>query len=673
MRGCALNRCFEATPTQALLAAVAICLSIALFQHEANAQLGCPGQWVPGGGGMMCRCPDGSYANLVGDQIVCNGGSNYRSNGNVCPNGGTCPSDQTCCGNLCCNQGHYCSKYGCTPNGAVECGSWYCNPGSKCSQMHNKCVPGGKVDCGEYFCEPGQRCASSHRACLDFGDVDCGAHSCRSGYYCGSSNSCLADGSADCGNGTSCPTGRKCSRDAKRCLSTDAVDCGSYSCNAGSKCGSGNSCLHRDWVDCGGGKSCAPGQVCVNGGSECLTSAQIADRKAAEEKKAKAPDAAGLPNIEDRPVRRNYHRVIETLREIGAWITAGAAKPFPSVPVDVLVFCGGVILGVALLLNYAIYQFVQRQWRRLERLAARREPERSGIDRQTSGEAPAPTSRDDNPWAAHHAVRVKESPWAVGTTDAGANEGDEVATAGDAEKEGAQRLATTPHPTALGAEDAAGKDRSSDTHETSAMPVAPSFRASPGPSDTSAADSSPILSAESRASLGALLQKLRAGLDFVRTQLRSDATKKTLRDAAPLVVVGALCIVGIAFFFGSPSEADAKQAVDSLLRCLLNDVSFRFIEFRKTGGNERSELGMHWYEVRYHAVVELPSGIVGKKKSDNEQFLANMNSMTQQLSFAEHGFRIIKGDIVHEYMLLQADFVVNFKKVDGRWVAERGC
>ena len=148
---------------------------------------------------------------------------------------------------------------------------------------------------------------------------------------------------------------------------------------------------------------------------------------------------------------------------------------------------------------------------------------------------------------------------------------------------------------------------------------------------------------------------------------------RALKDAVAVAVVGALCIVGIAFFFGSPSEADAKQAVDGLLRCLLNDVSFRFIEFRKTGGNERSEFGMHWYEVRYHAVVELPSGIVGKKKSDNEQFLANMNSMTQQLSFAEHGFRIIKGDIVYEYMLLQADSVVNFKKVDGRWVGDRGC
>jgi len=59
------------------------------------------------------------------------------------------------------------------------------------------------------------------------------------------------------------------------------------------KCGSGNTCLHRDWVDCGGGKSCAPGQVCVSGGSECLTRAQIADREAAEKRqKEEAKQAA---------------------------------------------------------------------------------------------------------------------------------------------------------------------------------------------------------------------------------------------------------------------------------------------------------------------------------------------------------------------------------------------
>jgi hypothetical protein len=39
MRWRALNRCFRAARAQNLLSAVVVCLSIALFQHQANAQL----------------------------------------------------------------------------------------------------------------------------------------------------------------------------------------------------------------------------------------------------------------------------------------------------------------------------------------------------------------------------------------------------------------------------------------------------------------------------------------------------------------------------------------------------------------------------------------------------------------------------------------------------------
>jgi hypothetical protein len=52
------------------------------------------------------------------------------------------------------------------------------------------------------------------------------------------------------------------------------------------KCGSGNQCLVQNSIDCGGGRSCPAGNVCVNGGAECLTPAAIAERAAAEKQAA---------------------------------------------------------------------------------------------------------------------------------------------------------------------------------------------------------------------------------------------------------------------------------------------------------------------------------------------------------------------------------------------------
>jgi hypothetical protein len=215
-------------------------------------------------------------------QLGCFGGG-YQGQ-NVCPNGGTCRSDQTCCGSYCCNEGHYCSRYGCTPQGASDCGGWYCNPGLTCSRAYNKCTPAGRVDCGNWNCSPGQRCGSSHNSCLSEGDSDCGSYTCRSGYKC-SSAGCISDEAVDCGNKTYCNAGTKCSRSGKKCLQPDEVDCGSYSCNAGWKCGSANSCLQRDAIDCGGGRSCPSGHVCLRGGAECLTRSEIAEREAAEKRR----------------------------------------------------------------------------------------------------------------------------------------------------------------------------------------------------------------------------------------------------------------------------------------------------------------------------------------------------------------------------------------------------
>jgi hypothetical protein len=96
----------------------------------------------------------------------------------------------------------------------------------------------------------------------------------------------MAQGASDCGNGSSCSDGRKCSRDGKHCVAQDTVDCGSHFCNAGNKCGSGNSCLNLTAVDCGNGNSCQAGYLCRNGGG-CVTRETLAAEKAAAEAAAK--------------------------------------------------------------------------------------------------------------------------------------------------------------------------------------------------------------------------------------------------------------------------------------------------------------------------------------------------------------------------------------------------
>jgi hypothetical protein len=132
-------------------------------------------------------------------------------------------------------------------------------------------------------------------------------------------------------------------------------------------------------------------------------------------------------------------------------------------------------------------------------------------------------------------------------------------------------------------------------------------------------------------------------------------------------------VTGIAFFFGSPSEADARQAVESWLRCTLHDVPFRFIEFRKTGGEERSAFGTQWYEVQYQAVVEFPAGILAKQDLDENVFAGDMTSLTKQLNLQMHGYQVIKGEKASGYLVMQADSVINFGKKGGRWVGDRGC
>ncbi len=296
---------------------------------------------------MMCRCPDGSYANMVGNQIVCP--SHVQTQAQV---------------------GDYWS------NGGA------CGVGYKCSWMPGKCVPEGKVDCGTYACEPGSKCSSAK--CIAQEAMDCGGgRYCNAGYFCGFNGRCVTNGNTECGD---------------------------HSCRPGFTCGSNDACMPNDAVDCGGGKSCAPGQVCVNGGSECLTSAQIADR---------AARAVQLPNIGNRaPVKTNFDHVVETLRKTDGAGIAGAAA-----------------LAVVLLLIEAMLRSGKRQRGRQEPnvpalpkggatlegpAAPSVAPLRPDV---ASASAPSsehpdtgvsqPSSVHDSPWVVHAKGGVKRSPWAA--------------------------------------------------------------------------------------------------------------------------------------------------------------------------------------------------------------------------------------------------------------------
>ena len=124
----------------------------------------------------MCLCPDGTYANMVGDQIVCPSRAQAQPQvGAYSSNGGTC------------------------------------GVGYKCSWTPGKCVPEGKVDCGSYNCEPGYKCSSAK--CISQDAVDCGSgHHCGAGQAC-TSVGCMPAGAVECGVGHHCNADLRCVQD----------------------------------------------------------------------------------------------------------------------------------------------------------------------------------------------------------------------------------------------------------------------------------------------------------------------------------------------------------------------------------------------------------------------------------------------------------------------------
>ena len=235
--------------------------------------MNCPGKWVSG---MMCQCPDGSFANmdLSSGQIIC---PHTQSLTPVCPAGSTfCPTNGNCCtGNS------YCSEFGCVPPGTVSCGNYACGPGSKCSSS-GSCISEDAVDCGNgSHCPEGNYCAQDSQHCFSIGSIDCGSYSCPAGNKCASGRSCIDMSAVDCGNGRYCAEGHQCARNG--CVEKGTVDCGNYTCGPGSKCASGNRCIDRGDADCGTGRSCPAPRLCVRGGAECLTAADLEERRIQEQ------------------------------------------------------------------------------------------------------------------------------------------------------------------------------------------------------------------------------------------------------------------------------------------------------------------------------------------------------------------------------------------------------
>jgi len=130
------------------------------------AQPNCPGHWVSGVGGMICQCPDGSFAKMVGSQIICDSGQQQ-------------PTPQSL-----------------IPPGSVSCGHGYCPPGQKCVSG-SVCIQQDAVDCGNgVFCAAGQKCSGGR--CLPRDAVDCGQgkYYCNPGMVCVGTEECITEAEA---------------------------------------------------------------------------------------------------------------------------------------------------------------------------------------------------------------------------------------------------------------------------------------------------------------------------------------------------------------------------------------------------------------------------------------------------------------------------------------------
>ena len=103
-----------------------------------------------------------------------------------------------------------------------------------CSVITNNPVPGAKV-------------------CVEDNNYDSGRVQCGEGYTCPAGTTCR--GNQCCGY---CST--------YGCIPVGSDECRGYSYRPGYKCVSGRRCILADDVDCGNGKSCSAGNICLSNG-----------------------------------------------------------------------------------------------------------------------------------------------------------------------------------------------------------------------------------------------------------------------------------------------------------------------------------------------------------------------------------------------------------------------
>ena len=117
--------------------------------------------------------------------------------------------------------------------------------------------------------------------------------------------------SDDCGNGTYCSDGLRCSRTGKMCIERGVVDCGNYTCGNGLKCSSGDACIEQQEVDCRNGTYCPAGHICSRDGGECLTKADVEQRRRDEMERT----AARIEELKELARLKEQERQLEVVRQ----------------------------------------------------------------------------------------------------------------------------------------------------------------------------------------------------------------------------------------------------------------------------------------------------------------------------------------------------------------------
>ena len=199
---------------------------------------------------------------------------------------------------------------GCMPDGSDDCGEGiYCAPGMVCVQDGGvPCCPQNKPQvCGHECCFADYKCVHEEELCICPECAYCGeGHWCKPGWECMSqcadaadpNGCCMPLGSTDCNDGTYCDPGQVCVGFNKKCCPAaapqlcgdtccpDDYECINFGeacvppgakycekwgiiCDPGTECmNSIPDCMPVGSQDCGVGKYCGPGKVCVDGGQD---------------------------------------------------------------------------------------------------------------------------------------------------------------------------------------------------------------------------------------------------------------------------------------------------------------------------------------------------------------------------------------------------------------------